>query len=87
MGTLKWQDLDQVNVAKSFFDKYVTTWNPRENHDMHIHMHQSIENDPCLLDTKYIFSSNPLYDYEQLLNGVQIHTICKFMSMNKGEYM
>ena len=33
MEKLNCQDLDQINAAKSFFDKYVTTWNPIENHD------------------------------------------------------
>ena len=51
METLNWQELDQINATKSFFDTYVTTWNPRGNHDMQIHMHQSIEYDPYLLDT------------------------------------
>lgn len=39
-------------------------------------MHQSVEDDPCLLDTKEIFAANPLEDYEQLLNRVQRHTKC-----------
>ena len=76
METLYCKDPDQINTAKSFFDKYVTTWNPRDNHDAHIHAHQSIEDDPFLLDTKYILSSNPLHDYEQLLNRFQRHTKC-----------
>lgn len=68
METLNWQDPNQINAAKSFFDKYVTVWIPRENHDTLIHMHQSIVDDPCLLDTKGILSSSPLKDYKQLLN-------------------
>ena len=39
-------------------------------------MHQSIEDGTFLLDTKDILSSNPLHDYEQLLNRVQRHTKC-----------
>ena len=74
--TLDWKDEDQVNKEISFFDKYVTTWNPRENHGTNIHMYQSIEDDPCFLDTKAILSSNPLQDYEQLLNRFQRHTKC-----------
>ena len=54
METLDRKDEDQVNKEKSFFDKYVTTWNPRENHEKNIHMYQSIEYDPCLLETKSI---------------------------------
>jgi hypothetical protein len=67
---------NQIYAAKSFFDNYVTAWNPREHHDTHMAMHQSIEDDPCLLDTKEIFATNPLEDYEQLLNRVQRHTKC-----------
>jgi hypothetical protein len=76
MERLNWEDPNQIYDAKSFFDNYVTAWNPRENHDTHMAMHQSIEDDPCLLDTKEIFASNPLEDYEQLLNRVQRHTKC-----------
>ena len=71
METLDWKDPDQINDAKKFFDSYVTAWNQRENKDTHIHMHQHIEDDPCLLDTKYILLSNPLQEYEQLLQNVQ----------------
>ena len=63
METLNWKDPDQINTTKSFFDKYVTAWNPRDNHDARIHAHQSIENDPFFLDKKDIVSSNPLHDY------------------------
>jgi hypothetical protein len=76
METLNWEDPNQIYDAKSFFDNYVTAWNPRENHDTHMAIHQSIQDDPCLLDTEEIFSSNPLEDYEQLLNRVQRHTKC-----------
>ena len=46
METLNWQDPDQINTANSFFNKYITTWNPRDNHDARTHAHQSIEGDP-----------------------------------------
>ena len=68
METLNWEDPNQIYDAKSLFDNYVTTQNPRENHDTHMDMHQSIEVDPCLLDTQEIFTSNPLEDYDKLLN-------------------
>ena len=74
MEILHWEDPDQIYAAKSFFDNYVTRWNSREHHDTHMAMHQSIEDDPCLLDTKEIFATNPLEDYEKLLNNVQRHT-------------
>ena len=76
METLNWQDPYQINTTKSFFVKYVTTWNPRDNHDSHIHAHQSIEKNPFLLDTKDILSSNPFHDYEKFLNRFQRHTKC-----------
>jgi hypothetical protein len=37
---------------------------------------RSINDDPCLLNTNQIFSSNPHDDYEHLLNRVQRHTKC-----------
>jgi hypothetical protein len=67
MEILHWEDPHQIYAAKSFLDNYVTTWNPREHHDTHMAMHQSIEDEPCLLHTKEIFATNPLEDYEQLL--------------------
>ena len=74
METLDWKDEDQVNKAKSFFDKYVAAWNPRENHETNNHMYQSIEYDPYFLDIKALLSSNPLQDYEQLLNRFRRRT-------------
>ena len=47
-------------------------------------MHQYIEDDPCLLDTKDILSSNPLHDYEQLLKTYKVHL--EFMSTQKKDY-
>jgi len=76
METLKYEDSNQINDANNFFDNYITAWNPRANHDTHMAMHQSIEDGPFLLDTQEIFTSNPLEDYEQLLNQVQRHTKC-----------
>ena len=68
METLNWHYPYQINTTKSFFVKYVTTWNLRDNHDTRIHAHQSIKEYPFLLDTKDILSSNPLQYYEKLLN-------------------
>ena len=74
MEKLNWKYPDQINTAKSFFDKYVTAWNPRDKHDARTHAHQYIEDDPFLLYTKDILSSNPLHEYEQILKRVQRHT-------------
>ena len=76
METLNLEDPNQIYDEKSLFDNYVTAWNPRANHDTHMDIHQSIQDDPCLLATEEIFSSNPLEDYEQLLNRFQRQTNC-----------
>jgi hypothetical protein len=56
--TLNWEDPNQINDENIFFDTYAMTWNPRENHDTHMEMHQSTEDDTCLLNTHEIFTSN-----------------------------
>jgi hypothetical protein len=65
-----------VHGAKTYFDRYVTTWNPRDIHRRNIMVPRSINDDPCLLSIDWIFSSNPHDDYEHLLNCVQRHTKC-----------
>ncbi len=76
METLHWEGTNQINSAKIFFHKHVTTWNPCKSHDMCIHMHQSIQEKAFLLDTKDMFSSNPLQNYDKFCNHVQRHTHC-----------
>ena len=76
MERLDWSNPSDVHGAKTYFDRYVTAWNPREIHRRNIMVPRSINDDPCLFNTDHIFSSNPHDDYEHLLNLVQRHTKC-----------
>jgi ATP-dependent DNA helicase PIF1 len=76
MERLDWSNPSDVHGAKTYFDRYVTAWNPRDIHRRNIMVPRSINDDPCLLNTDQIFSSNPHDDYEHLLNRVQRHTKC-----------
>jgi ATP-dependent DNA helicase PIF1 len=76
MDTLDWSNPSNVQAAKTFFDKYVTAWNPRDIHRRNIMVHRSLNDDPCLLNSEQILSSNAQDDYEHLLNRVQRHTKC-----------
>ena len=53
-----------VQLAKIFFDKYVTTWNPCDIHRHNIMAPQNLNDDPFILNIDHIFSCNPYYDYE-----------------------
>jgi hypothetical protein len=76
MEILDWEDPVKISYAKAFFDKYVTSWNPRNYHDTNVHMHLSIEDYSCLRNTIEILASNLFYDYKEILNRVQCHTKC-----------
>ena len=39
MENLDWEDPMQISYAKGFFEKYVTSWNPRSDHTINLHMH------------------------------------------------
>ena len=58
----------RVDAARQYFDNYVKAWNPRDAHHRNISIHRPPEEDPFLLDTSEIFNTNPLDDYEQLVN-------------------
>ena len=64
MDTLDWEDILTVEVAKMFFDTYVTTWNPRDTHLLTSRLHHSTTNDPWILASPSIFSSNYSLNYE-----------------------
>jgi len=76
MEILDWSNSSNVQLAKIFFDKYVTTWNLRDIHLHNIMVPRSLNDDPYLLNTGHIFSCNPHNDYEELLSHVQRHTKC-----------
>jgi len=76
MEILDWSNSSDVQLAKIFFNKYVTSWNPRDLNCRNIMVPRSLNDDPCLLNVGQIFSSNPHNDYKELLNRVQKHTKC-----------
>ena len=51
MDSLDWTNPLSVDAARTFFDRYVTAWNPRDIHRSHIMVPQSPNDDPCLLDS------------------------------------
>jgi len=64
MEILDWSNSSDVQLAKMFFNKYVTARNPRDIHRCNIMVRRSLNDDPCLLNTGKIFSCNPDNDYE-----------------------
>ncbi|XP_057840713.1 uncharacterized protein LOC131050530 [Cryptomeria japonica] len=76
MDDIDWSNNDDVQSAKSFFDRYVTTWNPRSQLARENRLHTASLFDPCMSDTNQILSADPFSDYEELISVVQRHTKC-----------
>ena len=76
MDTLDSEDILAVEVAKHFFDTYVTAWDPCDTQLSTSRLHQFTANDPCILTSPSIFASNYSTNYEELVNFVQRHTRC-----------
>ncbi|XP_057838404.2 uncharacterized protein LOC131048470 [Cryptomeria japonica] len=76
IGKLQWNDIQSVQNALAYIDKYVSAWNPQSNALRNQMFHRSIVDDPCLMDTSMIVSSDPFIDYCDLANRVQRHTKC-----------
>ena len=64
MERLDWSNDFDLQLVKRFFDNYVTAWNPREIHCHNVMVPGSLNYDPFLLNTDYIFSCDPHNDYE-----------------------
>ncbi|XP_057857720.1 uncharacterized protein LOC131066866 [Cryptomeria japonica] len=76
IGKLQWNDIQSVQNALAYIDTYVSVWNPRSHELRNQVFHRSIVDDPCLMDTSMIVSSDPSIDYCELANYVQRHTKC-----------
>ena len=76
MSTLDWKDENAIASAKQFFDLHISTWNSRHSEHINHTIGCSNLDDPCLLATTDIFITDPLKDYEELLNRIQRHTKC-----------
>ena len=70
MDSLDWDDPIVVKKAKKFFEKYVTAMNPRSKSEIDNMQHRAPTDDPCLLNTTEITSTDPFFDYEDLVNNV-----------------
>ena len=74
MENLNWEDIEAVDITRQFFDKYISSWNPRTPSTSNQPIACTNPEDPCLLSTPKIFKTNPFSDYEQLVNCVELHT-------------
>ena len=50
--------------------------NPCEGHQRKIQIGYNVDDHPSVKDTKQIFQSDPMIDYEELLNCVEYHITC-----------
>lgn len=64
-------------IKQFFFDKYISAWNPPEATHRNNQIYRYSHDDPCLLNTIDILATNPLNDFEELVNRVQRHTKCR----------
>lgn len=76
MERLNWDDPTQVRFAKEYFDRCVHAMNPHDRHQKNIQVRINDDNHPCLKGTQQISQSNPMIDYEELLNYVERHITC-----------
>ena len=76
MDTLNWDDPREIVSAKKYFDNCVHAINPREGHKRNIQIGDNVDDHPSVKDTEQIFQSDPMTDYEELLNCVERHITC-----------
>ncbi|XP_059070854.1 uncharacterized protein LOC131028544 [Cryptomeria japonica] len=76
IGKLQCNNIQSVQNTLAYIDKYVSAWNPRSLELRNQVFHRSIVDDPCLMDTSMIVSSDPSIHYYELANHVQRHTKC-----------
>ena len=74
MDSLDWNDPLAVNSAKTYFDSFLTAWNPHPAHLRVSAFHRASHQDPCTLEASSICEGNHNDDYETLVNSVQRHT-------------
>lgn len=77
MDRLDQNNADEVEIAQLFFDRYIIAQNPHETSHRNNTLYQGLLDDPCLLNTYDILSTNNDHDYEELINRVQHHTRCR----------
>ncbi|XP_059068275.1 uncharacterized protein LOC131047632 [Cryptomeria japonica] len=77
---MQWNHIPSIQNALQYIDRYVSAWNPRALDLRNQTFHRSIIDDPCLMDTTMIQSSDASNDYCELVNSVQRHTKCTAQS-------
>ncbi|XP_059066108.1 uncharacterized protein LOC131857481 [Cryptomeria japonica] len=73
---MQWNHIPSIQNALQYIDRYVSAWNPRALDLRNQTFHRSIIDDPFLMDTKMIQSSDASNDYCELVNSIQRHTKC-----------
>ncbi|XP_057822399.1 uncharacterized protein LOC131034819 [Cryptomeria japonica] len=77
---MQWNHIPSIQNALQYIDRYVSAWNPRALDLRNQTFHRSIIDDPFLMDTTMIQSSDASNDYCELVNSVQRHTKCTAQS-------
>lgn len=72
---LQWNNFQSVHNAINYIDKYVFAWNHYLPLPQNPTFPRHVDN-PYLLNTTFIMSSNPFNDYNELANCVQCHKKC-----------
>ena len=68
---LDWNNAQAVENAVKYIVNFVSTWNSRTVEQRKEAIPLSPTDDPCLLDTNSILTSNTLNDYIELVDRVQ----------------
>lgn len=76
MSKLDWNNILSVQNAINYFDTYVSGWNYEPNSLQQHKSSSTTIHDPCLLDTQKILQTEPISDYNELINFVERHTKC-----------
>ena len=63
MDSLDWNDPLTVNSEKTYFDSFLTAWNPRPAHFRVSAFHRASHLDPCTLAASSIREGNQNDDY------------------------
>jgi len=73
---LDWNNIQTVQNAINYFDRYESGWNHQPNSQQEQTSSSTTVHYPCLLYTQNILQSKPFVDYNELVNYVEHHTKC-----------
>ncbi|XP_059064746.1 uncharacterized protein LOC131856825 [Cryptomeria japonica] len=78
MDNIDWSNEEEQKSAERYFHSIIHAWNPREDpHQRNIHAFQNYLQHPCLKNTTELADMDIDHDYEDILNYVERHTVCK----------